>query len=217
MRVGLNLYNKYTIPTTGKRSRTSLQKSKNNNISRPEKDIKQLLEPFAYTKMATIPPLALMKGINPSNRNVFDCFNKIDDVTRSINFVKTQEAWNDCLMEEIEEFNVARREYQQDRTSQNYDHMEEEMGDIFYTAASIAKDSGINPEDAFRATNRKFYNRINLMERICASHETDTPEQLKDCKDYQRRALWNAAKRKLYDAQIKQYTDTAANTVNTNT
>ncbi len=209
MRVGLNLYNTYNVSMYGKQNRGSSQKSKSDGYSKTEKDIKLLLEPFAYTKKATIPPLNLMKGVNPNNKNVFDCFTKIDDVSRSINFVRTQDDWNNCLLEEIEEFNVARREYQKDKTRQNYDHMEEEMGDILYTAASIAKDSGINPEEAFKATNRKFYNRINIMERVCASSETDFPEQLKDCKDYQRRALWNAAKRKLYDAQIKQYTDSA--------
>jgi len=165
-----------------------------------------LLAPFAENKKAKVPPLNLMKGINPNNNDVFDSFKRIDDVTREINFVKTMDAWDECLMEEIEEFKMARLEYDVDKSQRNYDHMEEEMGDIFYTAASIAKASGIDPKEAFKATNRKFFNRINLMERLCASPESKTPDSLKDCKDYQRRALWNAAKRKLYDAQGMQYT-----------
>ena len=176
--------------------------AKTNNLG---KDVKSLLEPISQDKTATIPPYKLMRGINPNKGDVFDCFNKIDDVTREINFVRTQKAWDDCLLEEIQEFQVARREYELDKSQQNFDHMEEEMGDIFYTAASISKDSGIDPKEAFKSTNRKFVNRINLMERICAYETTRFPEQLKDCSDYERRALWNAVKRKLYDAQAKQY------------
>ncbi len=175
------------------------------NAVKVEHDLKRYLDSFAINKAAKIPPLNLMRGINPNNNDVFDTFVKIDDVTRKIDFTKSAEAWNDCLLEEIEEFNVARKEYELDSTKQNYDHMEEEMGDIFYTAASIAKNSEINPKEAFKATNRKFFNRINLMERICASADKRTPSTLKECEDYQKRALWNAAKRKLYDAQAKQY------------
>lgn len=164
-----------------------------------------LLAPFSITKKAKVPHLEYMKGINPNNNDVFDTFTKIDDVTRKINFVKTQQAWDECLMEEFEEFKQARAEYQADRTSQNYDHMEEEMGDIFYTAASIAKDSGIDPKEAFKTTNRKFYNRVNIMERLAASSKSETPNDLKDCTSQQRRSFWNVAKRRLYDAQALTY------------
>ncbi len=181
------------------------------NNSKTEKTIKHLLEPFAENKKAKVPPLTLTVGINPNNNDVFDTFKKLDDVTRSIDFVKSQSSWDNCLLEEIEEFNVARGEYELDPTKQNYDHMEEEMGDIFYTAASIAKDSGIDPKEAFKSTNRKFYNRINIMERLCALTDSKTPNSLKDCKDYERRAFWNAAKRKLYDAQVLQYQSNVSN------
>ncbi len=196
MRININQYN--TIPMRG-------NSTKKQSPASSEKDLKRILEPFTTKKDAMVPALNLMKGINPNNNNVFDSFTKIDDVTRGINFVKSQEDWDACLLEEFEEFKVARKEYEADRTKQNFDHMEEEMGDIFYTAASIAKDSGIDPKEAFKATNRKFFNRINLMERLCTSPKSGTPDSLKDCKDYERRALWNAAKRKLYDAQTLQY------------
>lgn len=181
------------------------KRSKGQNINR---DISSLLVPFEMNKKAKVTPFELMKGINPNNNDVFDSFTKIDDVTRTINFVKSQEAWDDCLMEEFEEFKVARSEWQDDPTPQNFDHMEEEMGDIFYTAASIAKESGIDPKEAFKSTNRKFYNRINLMERMAASPKSDTPSNLADCTNQQRRSFWNAAKRKLYDAQALFYANT---------
>ncbi len=175
-----------------------------NRGQKPERDIATLLEPFSITKKAKIPADGYMKGINPNNNDVFDTFTRIDDVTRDINFVRTQQAWDECLMEEFEEFKIARKEYQEDKTAQNFDHMEEEMGDIFYTAASIAKDAGIDPKEAFKSTNRKFFNRINLMERMAVASE-DTPDDLAECTNQQRRSFWNRAKRRLYDAQALLY------------
>lgn len=180
-------------------------KGKKSKEGNPNTDINTLLSPFAITKKAKVAPLTLMSGINPNNNSVFDTFTKIDDVTRQINFVKTQESWDECLMEEIEEFKIARKEYQTNKSQQNFDHMEEEMGDIFYTAASIAKDAGIDPKEAFKTTNRKFYNRINIMERLAAQPNSGTPNNLKDCTNQQRRSFWNVAKRKLYEAQALTY------------
>lgn len=199
-------FNSYKLPVSFSGQNDAAQRtSKKNQPPKQEPDISSCLKGLTYSSKATIPPFNAMKGINPNSKNVFDTFSRIDDVTRSINFVKSQDAWNDCLMEEIQEFNVARAEYQMNPNKQNYEHMEEEMGDIFYTAASIAKDSGIDPEEAFKSTNRKFFNRINLMERILNDKNTSKPKSLKDCRDYERRALWNAAKRKMYDAQAQQY------------
>ena len=164
----------------------------------------ELLSPFSITKKAKVPALGYMKGINPNNNDVFDTFTKIDDVTRKINFVKTKEAWDDCLITEFEEFKQAREEYQEDRTPQNYDHMEEEMGDVLYTAASIAKEFGIDPKEALKTTNRKFFNRVNLMERMALSSES-TPDDLAECTHQQRRGLWERAKRRLNDAQALLY------------
>lgn len=203
----VSFYTSNSLPVSMRGNEEPKQQKTPFSTSKTERDIKHFLEPFAENKKAKVPPLNLMRGINPNNNDVFDTFTRIDDVTREINFVKSQSSWDDCLLEEIEEFKVARREYLADRTQQNYDHMEEEMGDIFYTAASISKDSGIDPKEAFKTTNRKFFNRVNLMERMASAPETKYPEDLKDCLDYERRALWNAAKRKLYDAQSRQYQD----------
>ncbi len=174
---------------------------KNNGYRQP---IGALLKPFETNKEAMVQPLKLMKGINPNSSDVFDSFTRIDDVTRKINFTKEPEAWITCLFEELEEFVIARDEYNQDKSQANKEHMEEEMGDIFYTAASIAKDSGIDPQEAFKATNRKFFNRINLMERFCLTSKSQ-PDNLADCTNEERRALWNAAKYKLYSVQAKRF------------
>lgn len=166
--------------------------------------ISEVLKPLETSKDAVLPALRLTKGINPNSGDIFDTFKKVDDITRRIDFTKGQDAWITCLAEEVEEFAIARNEYYQDKTIANREHMEEEMGDIFYTAASIAKDAGIDAEDAFRASTRKNLNRLNLMERFCLTN-SNMPDNLKDCTDDQRRALWNAAKQRMYGAQAKRF------------
>lgn len=165
--------------------------------------ISQLLKPLETNANATIPPLKVMKGINPNSDDVFETFTKIDNATRKINFTKDPTSWVTCLAEEVEEFVVARDEYNAEQNKANREHMIEEMGDIFYTAASIAKDSGIDPKEAFKTTNRKFFNRINLMERFCIADKNKS-DSLADCTNEERRALWNAAKYKLYSTQAKR-------------
>lgn len=199
-------YNVQMLPFSSSNSGKQIKERK-----KQEKELASCLDNLKTSKQAVIPPLILTKGINPNGKNAFDTFDKLDDVTRSINFVKSQKSWDDCLLEEMEEFTVARMEYQQNPSKQNYDHMEEEMGDIFFTAASIAKASDINPEEAFKTTNRKFYNRINIMERLLKLDKNNPERNLRDCRDYERRALWNAAKRKLYDAQTLQYENNQKN------
>lgn len=165
--------------------------------------ISQLLKPLETNANATIPALKAMKGINPNSDDVFETFTKIDNATRKINFTKDPTSWITCLSEEVEEFVVARDEYNAEQSKANREHMIEEMGDIFYTAASIAKDSGIDPKEAFKTTNRKFFNRINLMERFCIADKNKS-DSLADCTNEERRALWNAAKYKLYSTQAKR-------------
>ena len=198
MRVSLNTYYNQNISMGISKEEKAKQKKN-------EMELSQYLNVLGTSKSATIPPTARTHGINPNKRNVFDAFERIDDVTRDIGFVQSKDSWNSCLLSEMEEFIVARNEYENNKTQQNFDHMEEEMGDIFFTAASIAKDSGINPEEAFRSTNRKIYNRINVMERLMKTKPQSQQKDLADCRDYERRALWNAAKRKIVDAQSRLY------------
>ena len=186
----MNIVNHYNI------MHPSMCSKKNKRST--QKKINEMLVPFKTDKKAVIPASGLLKGVNLNSANPFDTFEKIDDATRKINFVKSQESWDSCLTEEFIEFQEARREYSENKTQQNYDHMQEEMGDIFFTVASIAKNSGIDAKEAFSTTLRKNGNRLNLMEKM-------SKKDLADCTDSERRGLWNSAKRKIYDAQSFQY------------
>ena len=197
MRINLNTY---TPNAAFSAKKYSIPKSQN---------IRQFLEPFKTSKEAFVPSLTLTKGIPITQKNVFDTFDRLDEVTKQIDFVKTEKEWDECLLEELEEFKIARREYQKDSSPQNFEHMEEEMGDLLFATSRVAKTAGIDPENALRTTNRKFFNRLNLMERLAKMPNSSTPSSLKDCKSYERRALWNDAKRRLYDAQSQRFTANA--------
>ena len=158
--------------------------------------IGELLKPLETDSKAIIPSLRLMKGINPNSSDVFTSFNKIDDATREIGFTLDKDAWINCLNAELQEFVSARQEYEQEKTAFNKEHMIEEMGDILFTAASIAKDSGIDAKEAFKTTNRKFYNRMSLMERLSIADNKDLAKSTKA----EKRGWWETAKKKLYMA-----------------
>ena len=173
--------------------------------------ISQLLKPLETDSTAVIPSLNLMKGINPNASDVFATFAKIDDATRKIGFTLDKDAWINCLNAELQEFVSARQEYEQEKTSFNKEHMIEEMGDILFTAASIAKDSGIDAKEAFKTTNRKFYNRMSLMERLSIADNKDLVTSTKS----EKRGWWETAKKKLYMVDtIRHANQTASLNVN---
>lgn len=168
----------------------------NSKRTKKQPTISELLKPLETDPKAVIPSLKLMKGINPNSPDVFASFTKIDDATREIGFTLDKDAWTNCLKAELQEFISARQEYEQEQTPFNKEHMIEEMGDILFTAASIAKDSGIDAKEAFQTTNRKFYNRMSLMERLCKADDKDLATSTKA----EKRGWWETAKKKLYMA-----------------
>lgn len=48
--------------------------------------------------------------------------------------------------------------------SENQGHIEEELGDALFALVNVARHSGLDPEQAMRAANRKFENRFNYIE-----------------------------------------------------
>lgn len=50
-------------------------------------------------------------------------------------------------------------------TSPNQEHIEEEMGDLLLAISNYSRMLGINPEEALRKANVKFYNRFSTLER----------------------------------------------------
>ncbi len=70
------------------------------------------------------------------------------------------------------------------------DRMKDEVGDLLFVIANLARKLGVEPEDALRGSNAKFVRRFAFIEAELAKEER-TPDQ-SDLEEMD--ALWNAAK-----------------------
>lgn len=87
------------------------------------------------------------------------------------------------LDEELAELKAA-------EASGDQDHIAEEMGDILFVMANLARKLKVDPEDALRRANAKFTRRFQYIERKLAEDGRTGPQPLDDME-----ALWLEAKR----------------------
>jgi tetrapyrrole methylase family protein/MazG family protein len=71
------------------------------------------------------------------------------------------------------------------------DAIHEEIGDLLFTIANIARKVGVNAEEALQSTNRKFTRRFGSMETAVRATERNLDQLTLEEMD----ALWDAAKR----------------------
>jgi MazG family protein len=74
--------------------------------------------------------------------------------------------------------------------SGDQDHIAEEMGDILFVMANLARKLNVDPEEALRRANAKFTRRFQYIERALAEQGRTGPQPLDDME-----ALWVDAKR----------------------
>ncbi|MDE2294599.1 MAG: nucleoside triphosphate pyrophosphohydrolase [Gammaproteobacteria bacterium] len=77
------------------------------------------------------------------------------------------------------------------RERERPERIAEEVGDLLFAAANLARKLGVEPEAALRAANAKFERRIRRMERFAADQDTALAALGLDAQE----ALWNRAKR----------------------
>ncbi len=70
------------------------------------------------------------------------------------------------------------------------DHLEDELGDLFFVAVSIARTLKLNPELALRRSNRKFRSRFGFIERSLSA----SGKSLEDATLEEMEELWQQAK-----------------------
>ncbi len=95
----------------------------------------------------------------------------------------TPEPIFDKLDEELAELKEA-------RASGDQDHIAEEMGDILFVMANLARKLKVDPEDALRRANAKFTRRFQYIEQRLAAQGRTGPQPLEEME-----ALWVEAKR----------------------
>ncbi len=92
------------------------------------------------------------------------------------------------LDEEIKEFKEAVKK-------ENRDEMEEEIGDILFSVANVARFLKVRPEEALRKTTEKFISRFGYMENKAKERGIEFRQLTLKGMD----ALWDEAKRKEKD------------------
>ena len=142
--------------------------------------------------------LRASKGLPAKDKNI----SLLDDVPNALPAlacaVKLQKKaskvgfdWNDPhaviakIREELDEFEVELKD-------ENVDKQSEELGDIFFALANLARHQKIDPDSALRSTNQKFRNRFAYIEaNIERKNETMESASLETMD-----TLWNEAKGK---------------------
>jgi MazG family protein len=90
------------------------------------------------------------------------------------------------LQEEAAELVEAQR-------SPDYEHVEREIGDLFFTLVNLARFLKVDPEQSLRKTNKRFRQRFGLVEKALA----DAGSRPEDASVSQMEMLWQRAKRQL--------------------
>ena len=76
------------------------------------------------------------------------------------------------------------------RDTMGHDEMVEEMGDLLFVVANLARHLGVEPEEALRRTNAKFTRRFEAVEQALAENGKQPQDSTLDEMD----ALWDAVK-----------------------
>ena len=110
---------------------------------------------------------------------------KIGEKTKKYNF-----DWSEVthVLEKVEEeLGELRKAIQ----NQDRENMQEELGDILFSVAQVARHLDIDPEQALRKTNKKFETRFQKMVQWAKDHGQKLEEMTTDKLE----SLWQNAKK----------------------
>ena len=96
---------------------------------------------------------------------------------------KKEDVWKKVI-EEVEEMHLSEEE-------ENYDKLEDEIGDVFFALVNYARFLGVNPENALRRTNSKFIRRFSYVE----SKLKDLGKKLADSNLQEMDKYWEESKK----------------------
>lgn len=99
--------------------------------------------------------------------------------------------WNDpkAVLEKLRE-ETAEIEAEIERAPQSPERIEDEIGDLLFTLANLARHMKIDPDQALRRTNAKFIRRFSAIERGLA----ESGRKLGEASLEEMEALWQGAK-----------------------
>lgn len=133
---------------------------------------------------------SIMDGISKSQSALMSA-QKISKKAVKVGFEwDCQETLYDCVFSEIEEFKEACKNADQE-------HMEEEMGDIFFAMVNLARWNKIDAEQALLKANKKFIKRFKKMEELATK-----PLEQYSFQEFD--ALWQKAKNQIKHSKSEQ-------------
>ena len=97
---------------------------------------------------------------------------------------------SDVLAKVEEELQEVKDEMKLDQTSPA---MKEEIGDLLFSVAQLARHLDIDPEDALKQANLKFVKRINLVEDQVRLQN----KQMNECPTAELEDVWQTVKQQL--------------------
>ncbi|GAB4555104.1 MAG: hypothetical protein Tsb0014_47800 [Pleurocapsa sp.] len=89
-----------------------------------------------------------------------------------------------------EKFHEELGEFKEALESDNKEHQQEELGDLLFTIVNIARWYDLDPFEALQGTNRRFIQRLSMMEKFA-------PRPLTEYNIDELESLWQQAKAKL--------------------
>lgn len=92
------------------------------------------------------------------------------------------------LREEVDELQV---EFETAADAENQARLQDELGDVLFVCANLARHAKVDVGTALRHANAKFERRFRAMETLAASQQTALPAMSLE----QQEALWKAVKR----------------------
>lgn len=132
---------------------------------------------------------SLMDGISKAQSALMSA-QKISKKAVKVGFEwPNEETLYQCVFSEIKEFQDACK-------SQDRDHIEEEMGDIFFAMVNLARWNKLDAEQALLKANKKFIKRFKTMEELAT-------KPLEEYSFEEFDALWKQAKKSLQSLSLK--------------
>jgi len=134
-------------------------------------------------------------GLEPHKGLLADVPRALPALTRAVKLQSKASTvgfdWNDArlVLDKIKE-EIA--ECEEAISSGNTAHVREEIGDLLFAVANLARHVDVDAEDSLRGTNTKFEKRFAYIEQTLAEHGI----ALKDATLEQMDKLWNEAKTK---------------------
>jgi ATP diphosphatase len=134
-------------------------------------------------------------GLEPHKGLLADVPRALPALTRAVKLQSKASTvgfdWNDArlVLDKIKE-EIA--ECEEAISSGNTAHVREEIGDLLFAVANLARHVDVDAEDSLRGTNTKFEKRFAYIEKTLAEHGI----ALKDATLEQMDKLWNEAKTK---------------------